>query len=168
MEAICVQTNNWLYSVDSSIFIEIHQKYPQDIFPEVWKFLGNLANKGRLKICEQVLAECRDEDLQKFFSQNKSNIVVPLADYEVYLSALLDFTFTKNINLVRVNKQKTEADPFVIALALKLDDRDEKDIRSKSQDKLFPQTCWVASMEASRSPVKIPRICRLLDLRHVS
>ena len=76
-----------LYSVDTSVFIEIHRVYPQDLFPGLWELLSELTGSGRLFVCEYVEPECWDQDIKDFLAAHPQ-IEVSLLDYEEHFRAL--------------------------------------------------------------------------------
>jgi hypothetical protein len=105
------------YSIDTSAILDGRKRYyPKDVFPTVWKRLDYLIMGGRLLATEEVLRELekQDDDVYSWVKARESRMVVPIdGPTQVEVSTILK-TYPK---LVREQRNRNQADPFVIALA---------------------------------------------------
>lgn len=104
------------YSFDTSAFINSWWKYyPPDVFPSLWQQLDGLAASGILIASDEVLAELerKDDEVHDWVSE-RSHIIVPLN--ETIQSVVLDI-LAEYPRLVDNRRNRSQADPFVIALA---------------------------------------------------
>jgi len=148
------------FSVDTCSLIQLKDVYPQRRFPKLWERIAELFDEFCLFICQQVTDEIDDPELKEFIAQHISP--VHLADFEAHLSGLMIYLHGAGIELTKSGAKKTEADPFVVALALKLDGRDPaKPAASEGASGRGA----VVTEENSRSNRKIPAVCRSLDLQ---
>jgi hypothetical protein len=158
------------YSVDASAMIQLHHEYPRDIrdFAPLWDFLGGLAEQGRLLICEQARDECEDDVVNLFFEQHP-HMVVPAEDTLNYALRLGSEDQQHGIGLVDPDATEQDADPFVVALALMVEQRDLNDLRRRARPEAV---CSVVSYETRKgrqwrpggSRAKIPDVCGFYDL----
>lgn len=155
------------YSIDACSLIDLNRYYPSATFPVMWRLIEGLADAGRLAVCEQARDECRDAPLRAFMAAH-SGCVIGLLDFEPLLAGLLGGQEQLGIEAVRPAAETTEADPFVIALALWLDGRVGDDIASPGAGE---QRGVVVTEERSRATApfrKIPDICDALHLEHAT
>ena len=106
-----------IYSIDASALIHgWHRAYPPGNFPPVWEKLGQLIANGHLLMCEDALIELerKDDDLYKW-CKGRPGLVVEVDDAIQNKMTYLMGTYPK---LVDTAKNKSGADPFVIALAM--------------------------------------------------
>lgn len=153
------------YSVDASGMIALNLHYPADVFGSVWSFLGELADSGRIMICEQAKDECHDKALQEFLAAHATAVVRYYA-FEDHFLAFQREAKRNGIELTNPNQTSEQADPFVIALALMLEGRDLRDLRRPGDT---GRVCTVVSYEKPRgsSPIrKIPDACKHYGLEH--
>jgi hypothetical protein len=161
-----------LYSVDASAMIWLVQYYPEDMLPSIWRKFRSVAAEGRLWFCQQVHAECQDDELVSFLAAYPGQ-VVHFGAFEPCLRSLMAFQAAGAIQAHRVRDTRTRADPFVIALALHLDGRTEDDIEDKHRR--GGRQAAVLSMESrllgpgrTGVPRQIPDICDRVGLPHAS
>lgn len=107
-----------IYCIDTSSLIAAwHEYYPIANFPGFWEHLARLIDDGRLVAPDEVLLETKpkSDDLHKWLKQFP-DMFVKLdvdANFQPIVSAIL-----RNFpRLVGELKDRTRADPFVIALA---------------------------------------------------
>jgi len=154
-----------LYSVDASALIDFKDYYPRDFFPSMWQLVENLAAQNRLFICEQVKVECHDAELRSLVSAYPG-MVVDWASMEEYFRRFQAEAQHNNILLTPPGSPTDEADPYVVALALMLEQRDLQDLRRR----LTPDaTCVVVTQEKPAGPgakrPRIPNVCEFYGLR---
>lgn len=134
------------YSIDTSALIEMRRRYPIDVFPRVWELVENLISGGIIIATDEVKEEIeKQEDGLTEWTKNQNGLFVPIDEsIQIEVTNIL----SGHSNLVDTKRNKSGADPFVIALA-KLNN------------------CSVVSEEQpSRSPQasKIPDVCHFHDV----
>ncbi len=110
--------NNTIYCLDTSAFVDMVHEQPEDLYPGLWNCMGDLAKAGRLIMVKNAYEECKDPEAQPWLKAC-SCIIRPLsADVIACVSQLQsDLTDDKQF-LVDPKSTKSQADPFVIALAM--------------------------------------------------
>ena len=88
-------------------------------------------------------------------------VLVDLADFEPHFRALVAFVAASQITLTKPSAERTEADPFVIALALHLAGRNPRDLGTPRP---AAREAVVVTDESVASSKKIPAVCRALNL----
>jgi hypothetical protein len=104
------------YSIDTSSIIEAwHRRYPLDVFPALWDGLDRLISSGRLQASDEVLVELKKKDDDLYHWAKSRPAMFRALDEEIQF-AVIDLLndFPK---LVNTQKGRSQADPFVIALA---------------------------------------------------
>ncbi len=107
------------YCLDSSALIDLHRRYPEDVFPAVWLWLDRLVREGRVWTCREVLTEVgRGDDQLEPWLKARQEIVV---DLEPDVRAALIHVMGECPGLHDPRSRRDEADPVVVALALARD-----------------------------------------------
>jgi Domain of unknown function (DUF4411) len=104
------------YSLDTSALLDGWRRYyPPDMFPSVWSRLDACIHTGQLMATEEVLFELakQDDDLYKWACERKSLFVPIEGSIQPVVSSIL----SHHKQLVDTRKNRSGADPFVIALA---------------------------------------------------
>lgn len=106
----CVDTSAWL---DGWI-----RDYPPDVFPSLWERLTELIAAGLIKCSEEVYVELdkKDDGLHGWLKARKEVLVPIDRDIQRIVSELL----RAHPRLVDTHRNRSQADPFVIATAEKL------------------------------------------------
>lgn len=140
------------YSIDTSAILEAwRRRYPPDVFPAVWKRLEGVIEEGQLGASEEVLHEIekRDDEVLAWAKEHKEKLFVPIdEEQQQHVSVILE----KHERLVDTRKNRSTADPFVIALAI-------------------TQACAVVTAEpATGKPEKpnIPDVCLAMEVRSIN
>ncbi len=104
------------YSIDTCSFTHLQRVYPQDTFPSVWQKFDELMSKGMVCSVEEVYLEiiAQTDSLSDWVSKNK-DIFLPL-DEEIQLNTKK--ILSTHSNLLDIKKNKSGADPFIIAVAM--------------------------------------------------
>lgn len=147
------------YSIDACSLIQLNHVYPQARFPGLWERIAAVCGDLRVFICQQVRDELNDPELVVFVDKHISP--VHLADFEAHLKGLMTYLHSSGVELTRSSAKKTEADPFVVALALKLDGRDPERLQAPTS---AAGCAIVVTEESPRSNRKIPAVCNMLNL----
>lgn len=139
------------YSFDTSAFLEAwRRRYPPDVFPAVWQRFHEIIEKGELGASEEVLLEIekRDDDVHGWVKERKTKLFVPIDENQQrHVSEILE----KHERLVDTRKNRSAADPFVIAVAI-------------------VEGCTVVTAEvATGKPEKpnIPDVCSAMGVRSI-
>jgi hypothetical protein len=104
------------YVVDTCSFTALRRIYPPDVFPGAWQAVSEMAECGRIISSAEVLIELEDqEDIVTDWARNYRQIFIPLLT-EIQQKAVE--ILGKFPNLLDLNNQKSNADPFVIATAI--------------------------------------------------
>jgi hypothetical protein len=105
------------YSIDTSALLDGWVRYyPPDAFPGLWVRIEKLIEDGDLRATEEVLheLEVKDDDVYAWAKERKDGLSVPIDDrIQPAVAAILE-DFEK---LLDTRKNRSAADPFVIALA---------------------------------------------------
>ena len=106
-----------MYCIDTSALIAAwYERYPPDVLPPFWDKMDELISEGRLIAPTQVLEETekRSKELHAWL-KDRDSMFQPL-DEAVQLKARA--VLKRFPHLVGQRKNRTAADPFVIALSL--------------------------------------------------
>lgn len=140
------------YSIDTSAILEAwRRRYPPDVFPAVWQRLEEVIETGELGASEEVLLEIekRDDEVHVWAKERKAKLFVPIdEEQQAHVSVILG----KHERLVDTRKNRSAADPFVIAVAI-------------------AQGCAVVTAEAATGkPEKphIPDVCLAMGVRSMN
>lgn len=107
-----------VYSFDTSSLIHAWRRsYPIDNFPGFWENLDDLIADGHACCAEEIINELKkkDDELYGWCKDHQDAFVVPFDDdQQIRMAEILG----KYPRLVDTKKNRSEGDPFVIALAL--------------------------------------------------
>jgi len=149
-----------VYSVDANCLIDLDRRYPSRVFPALWALVRQLADHARLFVCRQVQDEVHNPDVVALLSECPQ-VIVDLPDFERHFRSLVSFLSREGIELTKPSAERTQADPFVIALALCLADRDPADLATANAT---AREAVVVTDESVASSKKIPAVCNLLHM----
>lgn len=103
------------YSIDTSALLDAWIRwYPPDLFPKLWLNIEALINEQRLFASEEVLVELEKKDDEIYKWAKKQKIFYPLT---TEIQSIATQILTKFPRLVDSRRERSQADPFVIALA---------------------------------------------------
>ena len=104
------------YSIDASIMIEgWRRQLPPDIAPGLWDGLDDLIRSGDLRATEEVLVELERKDDEVFeWARERPDLFVPINEE---IQMLVREILAEHKTLIDTRKNRSSADPFVIALA---------------------------------------------------
>jgi len=140
------------YAIDTSAILDGHVRfYAPDVFPSVWEQIDDLISSGDLRSPEEVLRELakKDDEVHKWARRREKQLFVQL---DTELQRAVTAILGKHVNLVKAQKTRSVADPFVIGLA---------QINS----------CAVVTAERASGSLnrpKIPDVCRDLGIECIS
>lgn len=145
-----------VYCIDSSSLINL-KRYPEDIFPTIWKKLNDLVKENQLKSPIEVYDELerknnelerREDDLLKW-CKNRKSMFADLDEEQQKRLESVKKQYEKQHWDAKVQKTGPWADPWVIALAMSI-----KGV--------------VVSDESKEGRNKIPDICGRLNVKCIS
>ncbi len=140
-----------IYCIDTSAILDGWVRYyPPDVFPALWKNLEAMIEAEELIAPEEVLREIekKEDELHKWVKSHEK-MFHPLDEAVQRATAEI---LTKFPRLVDSEKERSRADPFVIALAKTVD-------------------CPVVTGEkaaGTKDRPKIPTVCDHFGVRHLS
>lgn len=105
-----------IYCIDSSAWLDGWVRdYPQDVFPTLWDKLAERVSDGVLKCSEEVYVELKKKDDGIYdWLKARKEVVVPIDEpIQGIVSELLE----RYPRLVDTHRNRSQADPFVIATA---------------------------------------------------
>lgn len=107
----CVDTSAWL---DGWV-----RDYPPDVFPSLWEKLSEYITAGTVKFSEEVYVELekKDDEIHDWLKGRKDGLVPIDEEIQRIVSELL----TQHPRLVDTHRNRSQADPFVIATAERLE-----------------------------------------------
>ena len=142
-----------LYSFDTSAFLEPWiRHYPRDHFPSLWERLGDLIKSGNIIATEEVLIELerKDDDVYRWALGRRQMFKPMYRDVQQAAMSIL----AQYPRLVNDIKNRSGADPFVIALA-----------------QIQMEDCAVVTYETHGSipnRPRIPDVCDALGIRCIN
>lgn len=108
-----------IYSVDTSAWLDGWARdYPPDVFPSLWDRLAERIADGTIKCSEEVYVELKkkDDGLHDWLKARKE-VLVPIDEEIQKIVSELLLAYPR---LVDTLKNRSQADPFVIATAERL------------------------------------------------
>lgn len=145
-----------IFCLDTNVLIQAWQKYYAPQFcPDYWEILNQLGKKGSIFIPQAVYDEIEktDDDLLKWLKYSS----IPVKKVDGVVTNCLQGIYSKNEKhkyLVDNTKQRSLADPWVIAHAIK-----EKAIVVTKEEK-------VTALNSNR--IKIPNVCDNMGIRWIN
>ena len=142
---------NQKYCVDTSAFIHAWRRsYPIENFPKFWEFIDNLISNKRLLASKEVYAELakRDDELLEW-AKSRMDMFVDIEGDEI--QKVVSDILGNYPRLVDTRKNRSAADPFVIALA-----------------SMYDPPLVVVSQEGASNNIEkpnIPDVCAAMRLR---
>jgi hypothetical protein len=146
------------YSIDTSAILDGWVRYyPRDVFPGLWENLDALIEDSVLIATEEVLHELKkkDDSAYEYFKPREKMFIEVTDEIQPVVRQIL----TGHPKLIDERKNRSGADPFVIALALVEGDctvvTGERPSRSENRPHI-PDICeaysvrWISLLELIR------------------
>ncbi len=147
-----------LYCVDSSTLIHLRRTYPEEHFPTLWERLSGLVRARRLIAPGSVRREVErgSDALVAWAKKHRKMFRRPGArELEIVAEVLPRFP-----GLVDPGSETEVADPFVVALAVALNERKAPTLFGEGEE------CVVVTQERGRPGVpRIPEVCEAYGIR---
>lgn len=105
-----------IYCIDTSAWMDGWERdYPNDVFPTLWETLEAHIMTEAIKATEEVYIEIskKDDSLHSWFKERKEMFV----HVEEAIQDIVAEILTDHPRLVDTKKNRSQADPFVIATA---------------------------------------------------
>jgi Domain of unknown function (DUF4411) len=104
------------YSIDSSGVLDLFRYYPPDVFPSIWIQLESACQGGLIIAIDEVYKELekKDDDAFQWIKSHREMVV----DLDTAIQGHVAAVLTAHPRLVDTRKNRSQGDPFVIALAL--------------------------------------------------
>ena len=155
-------TDDPFYVIDSSSLIDMKLYYRMSSFKTLWVRINELIRQGRLAAPIAVLEELehKSDELTAWAQGHNDSFFYADSDYALTQVSLI---LKKFPNLIDPNREREQADPFVIALAL-----DRRDGPQKTFNKF--EVCVVTEeridshRRGKSQKTKIPEVCIFFDL----
>lgn len=113
-----------MYIIDSSFLVNLNHEIPFDSDDELWALILELAKKDYLKLPEKVIEELErgSDNLATWAHNNKKDLCIKTSNiFEVFPEVLTKYQEgQESFPLTDLDYLESIADPYVIALALKM------------------------------------------------
>ncbi len=150
-----------IYCFDASVFIALNRVNLYIPIPDIWNELDKLFLSGRLISHEYVYDEfnpgSKNPDFLAKWIKDRKRYFVGTTEKQFQLVERILGRFDR---LIDPEKEKNQADPWIIALAIEKN----QEVTLFGQNKEY----YVISREKIRSSTKIPAVCRAFDVPHLS
>jgi len=146
-----MSTKNY-YVIDTSSLVEL-KKFPDDVFPTLWKKIEGLINMGFMISPKEVLKELsvQDDSLKKWAQKQKKLF----RELDASQIKIVKEILVKYPSLAKSDSETPCADPFVIALAIEYTRDPQRTLDPSVQKRI------VVSEERLRGTrVRIPLVCK--------
>ncbi len=104
------------YCLDTSAWLDGWARdYPPDVFPTLWEKIDDLISDGTINATEEVYVELKKKDDSIIeWMKTRKQLFIPISEeiQEIVIELLSDHP-----RLVDTHRQRSQADPFVIATA---------------------------------------------------
>jgi hypothetical protein len=136
--------------------IQLKDTLPVDVFGQAWDEIDRLVAEGRWKIFDTVADEMHDESLKQWLATHQAALVKFNPTINAYTTKLMAELQHNKMPIVNPERLKDNGDPFVIMLALYLDNRDLGNLQTPSED---TKCCVLTTEEPRAQKVNIPFVC---------
>lgn len=150
-----------LFCIDTSAFVRIFRFYPLGLVKQIWESLENLFHEERMishiLVYEEITTSSKEQDflskcvtpLRPFFKGMNFNQLLMVSKIVKEFPGLID-----------PYKERNEADPWLIALAI--EEKKQLDLFNPSKE------LYLVSEENERKPFKIPAVCEHYGINHIN
>jgi len=133
------------------------------LFKPAWDEIGRLASNNQWKIFENVVDDIHSETVEKWLADS-SAIVKFNPKINEYTNKLMEDLQKNNMMIIDPASLKNSADPFVIMLALYLEERDLNHLRKRGNI----TCCVLTNEEPRRNKINIPYVCDYYDIPYMN
>jgi len=140
--------------------IKLKDMLPYDLFKQAWDEISRLVATNQWKIFETVTNDIHGEIAKKWLADNSIAIVRFNPTINEYMNQLMSELQKNNMMIIDPSNLRNNSDPFVIMLALYLEERDLANLRKKGNKKC----CIPTREEPKKNRIDIPAICKYYDI----
>lgn len=153
------QNENFIFCFDTSAFVDIN-RYLAGLIPQIYSELDKLFNSGRLISHKIVFDEIttrskRPDSLSKWISPKEAFF----KEISLQQTLLVANIVQKFPALIHYNKEKDDADPWLIALVI--EEKSKPDLFSSLRDYA------IVSTESTFIPDRLPAVCKQYSVKHL-
>lgn len=143
-----------IYCFDTSVFAALNKIHNYIPIPDVWEFLEQLIKEGKIISHEIVFDELNPGDFIGKWIEDKKNYFIGITEQQI---KNVEEILKQFPDLIDPQKEKNQADPWLIALAME-----------RKKETLFDKNkiIYVVSQEKISSNKKIPAACRAFNIEH--
>jgi len=148
-----------IFCFDTSAFVDIHRHLAR-LIPQLYPELDKLFNSGRLVshriVFQEITTQSKKPDSLTKWIRSKEAFFKDISTQQALLVSEIVQNFPA---LIHYNKEKDDADPWLIALV----------IEQRSMPTLFSslQDFAIVSAESTIIPGRLPEACRYYSIRHL-
>jgi hypothetical protein len=152
------QKKSLIFCFDTSAFVDIHRHLAR-LIPRLYPELDGLFNSGRLishkVVFQEITTQSRKPDSLTKWIQPKEAF---FEDISLQQTLVVSEIVQKFPTLIHYNKEKDDADPWLVALVLE----------RRSTPSLFSilQDFAIVSNESAYIPNRLPAVCKHYSIRH--
>jgi hypothetical protein len=152
------QKKSLIFCFDTSAFVDIHRHLAR-LIPRLYPELDKLFNSGRLIshkiVFQEITTQSKKPDSLTKWIQPKEAF---FKDISLQQTLIVSEIVQKFPTLIHYNKEKDDADPWLVALVLE----------RRSTPSLFSslQDFAIVSNESTFIPNRLPSICKHYSIRH--
>jgi hypothetical protein len=153
------QNESLIFCFDTSAFVEIN-RYLAQFVPQIYPELDKLFNSGRLISHRIVFNEIttrseKPDSLSKWINPKEAFF----KEKSLQQTLLVADIIQKFPTLIHYNKEKDDADPWLIALVI--EEKSKPDLFSSLRDYA------IVSTESTFIPDRLPAVCKQYSVKHL-
>ncbi len=149
------------YVIDACSLIELNIRYPVDVFPNLWKNVEQLIDKGLLVSPKEVFKEiCVKDDALKKWVKKQEKLFKELTEFQINKVKEI---LRKYPSLANSNNEFPAADPFIIALAIELENDPQKTLFQTIKKRII-----VTEETLRGNKVRIPFVCNDYEIECIN
>lgn len=147
-----------IFCLDTSVFVDVN-RFLIKLIPNLFREFDNLFNSGRIIshkiVYEEITAHSKKPDSLTKWIKSKENFFKEINLQQTLLVADIVQKFP---TLIHFNKEKDDADPWLVAMILEL--RATPDLFSILNEYV------IVSTESEHIPNRLPDVCKYYSIRH--
>ena len=153
------QNDNLIFCFDTSAFVDIN-RHLWGLIPQLNSEFDKLFNSGRLIshriVFEEITTAAKKPDSLSKWIRTKEAF---FKDISLQQTLLVSEIVKKYPTIIHYNKEKDDADPWLIALVI--EQRNKPDLFSSVQD------FAIVSTESTFIPDRLPGVCKHYSVKHL-
>jgi hypothetical protein len=122
----------------------------------VWELLERYINEDKIVVCQEIYEEVQDDDLEAWIRTFQSKFVGLTQEVQITAKAILK----TSPGLLNLNKGKSSADPFLLAVALNL--------KNTGHEVIVVTEEGPREIQPNTKKRTIPNICSLHDIKVIT